>query len=66
MAVRIMDEFHAVGKASSMGVSCANRIENEIQCFVQALPVGKGCVTPIKQRALREADDDVRYVRGAG
>ena len=35
-------------KASGMEVSCANRIEDEIQCFVQTLPVRKGCVMPIE------------------
>ena len=35
-------------KASGMEVSCANRIEDEIQRFVQTLPVRKGCVMPIE------------------
>jgi hypothetical protein len=35
-------------KASGMEVSCANRIEDEIQYFVQTLPVRKGCVMPIE------------------
>ena len=35
-------------KASGTEASCANRIEDEIQCFVQTLPVRKGCVMPIE------------------
>ena len=42
--------------------SCANRIQNEIHCFAQILPVRGGGMTPIKQRVLRKANDDVRYV----
>ena len=41
---------------------CANRIQNEIHCFAQILPVRGGGMTPIKQRVLRKANDDVRYV----
>src|SRR5258706_10860729 len=42
--------------------SCANRIQNEIHCFAQILPVRGGGMTPIKQRVLRKANDNVRYV----
>src|SRR5205814_7852291 len=41
--------------------SCANRVQNEIQCFAQILPVRGGGVTPIKQRVMRKTNDDVCY-----
>src|SRR5260370_27474483 len=61
--------FRGVEKGSVYSVrcsrrrrSCANRIQNEIHCFAQMLPVRGGGMTPIKQRVLRKANDDVCYV----
>ena len=57
-------------KKESVKSSCANRIQDEVQCFAQILPVRRGGVMPIKQRVLRKANDDVCYVcraeRGSG
>lgn len=45
----------------------SNRLWNKIHCFAQALPpIRKWCVSPVKQRVLRKADENVRYVGGAG
>ncbi len=45
-----------------MELLCPNRVEDEIQRLAQTFPIRVRCVMPIKQRVLRKANDDARYV----